>query len=197
MHRLSTCLLALTAMLACTASAQALLIYDTSSVLGGTGTITGVGDQVTASWTSTPFTSYIDFSIDTEFSLVFDSFVSSGSISDVSAYTLDLLDVPMGSPVGPRITDDTNFANSAVGVVSGDANLFAIPGATNALASTPGSTLLSALSPGSYRLGVYDSATPLNASAVFSIVAVPEPGAVVAWTLLSSVGLVTLGRRRR
>lgn len=179
--------------------AKAAIQANGSGIPAGSGSIvTSSTGSIVFSWSSTPYAAFQDFTLSTLSELYLDAFVSNGSLADVTGWIVDVLDSPSGSVVS-RLTNDTNFANSAPAPLTGNTNLFGLTGATNSLASQPDSmTPLLTLPPGSYRLGVYDSATPSMATASFrlsevTVAPIPEAASGLVWL----VGLGIVGAYRR
>ncbi|MEQ8847490.1 hypothetical protein [Botrimarina sp.] len=185
------------------ASAHASISTQPSVILDGDGTVSASSSgSVTFNWIETPFAAYLEFTVTNPFDLFLDSFMVGSTAStgpnDISAVILDQLDGMGGST---RLTTDTNVANSAPGVLAGQANMFGEPGTVrsegvvyNADSATP---LLAGLAPGTYRLGVYDNGTPSMATAGFrideSLAAVPEAASSLVWI----AGLVLAGGATR
>ena len=182
---------------------------DGQGVVQGTGATVGDVDGFSNStlfldfeWSGTPFSAFYEFTTDTVTDLFFDVFTSNGSNSDVTGITLDLLDAPSGTSTA-RLTTDTAFCTAANVLIAGTCDLIALAGANSgnaAGAAKPDSItpLFADLAAGSYRLGIYDSATPTSALALFTldekdINPIPLP----ASALLLLGGLAALGAVRR
>lgn len=188
--------MAAAAALFCAASTANAATVTDSNINSGTGSVADSGDlSVTFSWTSTPFSAHADFASTSGFDLTLGSFASNGGNSDVTGVILDLLD-SLGDVV-QRFTNDTGFCAAAAGPVAGNCNLFAKTGATggNADGALNAGDSLGLFDAGTYRLGVFDSATPDVATAIFDISAVPVPAALPLF-LSALVGLGYMARRR-
>ncbi|MGB7404211.1 MAG: PEP-CTERM sorting domain-containing protein [Pacificimonas sp.] len=182
------------------APASAAVIVDNSGATQGMATAAGDGTSsldVTFSWSDAPVTQFIEFTTDETFDILFASFATNGSTSDVTGLVVDFLDPVNGDT---RLTTETSACGDAAGDVAGQCNFIAPAQGTSgnaAGATKPGTTVFSNLASGSYRIGLFDSATPTIGTALFTIsesaVAVPAPGALG----LLGLGLLGLGLRRR
>ncbi|MBV7257476.1 PEP-CTERM sorting domain-containing protein [Pacificimonas sp. WHA3] len=195
---------AIGAMVLCAASAApaiSAITFDNVDITQGFGSVSASGGgsstgTVDIGWNGTPFGGYADFTADASFDVVFNMLTSNGSASDVSGFILEVLDSPSGNVV-QRLTNDTNACANAAGELAGTCDFIAAAGANSgnaAGADKPVTTLFSDLIAGSYRLGVFDSATPSNASAQFLVVEqVPAPGTIG----LLGLGLLMAAAARR
>ncbi|AXI49041.1 hypothetical protein C1J03_21710 [Sulfitobacter sp. SK012] len=174
-----------------------------SASAGGIPT-SGPADQLslTFDWTRTPAAGYIDFTLEGIGNLFLSSYAFFGannSLSDVTGITLDLLNAPAGAATS-RLSNDTNFCAAAAGLVAGDCNLIGPTGSTYGVSFTqPGEFAFENLSTGSYRLGFFDSSTPENALATFSltdsIAVVPLPAGGLLF--IGALGALVVVRRRK
>ncbi len=158
-------LAAAAAILAASSAQAASFSFDT--VLEGTGTIAGDSGTgtITAAWTATKFTAAIDFIVSNSFDFSFLSY--SGSGSDQSGFTLDLLD-GFGDAVTRYTTSSTACASSAA-PVAGSCQLIGSTATSGRIAPDAGASLFGELAAGVYRLGFYESATPATGYASFGI----------------------------
>ena len=196
---------ALAVTLACTAPAVALTVTEDAS-----GGLTGglSGNTLNVAWTTTPTTVYISFTVDAafDFSLADYDLGSSGSSTDVSGYTLDILDGPDGTATTRLTTmgvfcsagSGGTFPVSAFGGVCDLVTATGNGGNANAnAAAKPGDVLFAGLGAGSYRFGFFDSSSPPDGSASFAITAVPVPAPATLALLGAGLLMGGLGLRRR
>jgi len=182
--------------------ASAGLIYSGGSVAQGAGTVNvgGSSDAVTGTitWTQTAFSAYFDFASDALFNLVLSGYTPSAANSNVSGFTLDWLDAPGGTS---RLTNDTSFCSGATAVIAGTCDLItgtANSGSNASGAAKPGSFLFSSLQAGEYRLGVYESSSPDQGSATFSIaLSSPVPSPTPLLLMAASLAAFALRQRGR
>ncbi len=174
-------------------NAQSAVISTTEYNYGSTpGSATLNADQFVFEWSGTPIALGLIFESDTAFTLSLDAFVSNGSFSDVTGFTLDVI----SGGIYTRLTTDTDFCDSATGDIAGDCNLISLTGASGGStkdAFQPGEFLFLNLAAGQYLLGLYDSASPSAGTATFGYTKVSAP----ASGLLLTLGFVALAMRRR
>ena len=165
------------------------------------GAVSGADLAVTFAWTATPIEAWVSFTSDTPFDVTFDSFAAPVlDDEDRSALILQRLDGPDGTPVAAFSVD-----GPASGTVGGPSEVFlgeartivtGVGGQDVALKPDSDTAIFEALAAGSYRLGIWDSSTPGEATAAFTVSAVPLPpailGAVGAFALAAAIP-----RRRR
>ncbi|GGW89254.1 PEP-CTERM sorting domain-containing protein [Alteromonas halophila] len=183
-------------MLGVSGLAQGAIISSTMEDYGSTNaSVTLDANQFIFDWQGTPVTLSVLFTSNSQFSLSLDSFLSSGNASDVTGFTLDIIDGTSFT----RLTNDTTFCHSAQTAISGTnggCNLISLSGATGSNANVayePGEMLFSWLDAGTYRLGIYDSSSPVQGTAAIGYSQVPAP----ASALLFVMGFGALALRRR
>ncbi|MEM6744775.1 MAG: hypothetical protein AAF676_13725 [Pseudomonadota bacterium] len=164
---------------------------------GDTITVTDLSPTVTDytfDFTINPSSLYVDFMTSGSFDLLlirYEDNVDGGN--DVTGYLLD--------DGATRWTTDTAFCGDAAGFVGAGCNLIADYNANGANAAATKDTnpetpvlLLEDLAAGSYRLGIFDSATPTQGQAVLRVSEVPAP--MAGLMLVSALGLWRVGSRK-
>ena len=142
-------------------------------------------------WTSVPVTSFVEFTVGSRFDL--DLVGYEGGIRDVTGFTLDLL-VDNGPDI--RLTQQGLFCGAAENPIAGRCNLIGPAGGTNGNSFvSPTSTVFEELDAGSYRLGIFDSGSPVVGSASFEVAAVPLPAGLAL--LLGGLGVLGFASRRQ
>lgn len=144
-------------------------------------------------WDGTPVTSFVEFTIDTNFDLNLTNYV--GGADDQTGFTVDVLN---GLGLENRLTQQGGFCSSAEAPVAGNCNLVANPGANieNEFVS-PLTTVFADLAAGSYRIGILDGNTPSQGALSFEAVGtvVPLPAGLVLF--LSGLGVLGFVSRRK
>ena len=166
-----------------------------SAIVTVTGNPASTTDYAIA-FSNNPVTAWIEFTTSVAFDLLlvdFDDDATGGN--DVTGYLLDRIGTP-----NTRLTTDTTFCNDAVGFTGAGCNLIAdqdASGGNVGLATKDAASpvvLLSNLAAGSYRLGLFDSATPNPGSATFRVQEIPAP--MAGLMLVSALGLWRAGSRK-
>lgn len=156
-----------------------------------TATVDGLVLSIDFDWVSAPVTSFVEFTIDTQFDLNLTNYV--GGVSDVTGYTVDVL-----SDTDPavRLTQQGRFCGGAAAPVSGDCDLVGVPGGTSSQTFvSPPALLFENLAAGSYRIGMYDSGSPQVGSLSFEVAAIPLPAGLAL--LLGGLGVLGFTARRK
>ncbi|MEQ9639061.1 MAG: PEP-CTERM sorting domain-containing protein [Alphaproteobacteria bacterium] len=182
------------------APALAALVHEDSSTAGGSVS----GNFLDVEWESTPTTVVIDFTAHQLFDFFLNDYQMGpgSSTSDVSGYTLDILDGPSGTATS-RLTNDTNFCSGAdapVSDFSGNCSLITATGNSGSNADSaakPGDLLFADLGEGFYRLGFFDSSSPPEGTARFELVAVPAPASLPLFAAALALTGFGVWRRRR
>ncbi|MEM6440509.1 MAG: hypothetical protein AAF763_12545 [Pseudomonadota bacterium] len=167
----------------------------------GAATVTVTGNPASTTdyriaFSDNPVTAWIEFTTSSTFDLLLVDFEDDASGgSDVTGYLLDRIGTP-----NTRLTTETAFCSDAVGFAGAGCNLIAdgdAAGGNVGLATKDAASpvvLLSNLMAGSYRLGLFDSATPNPGSATFRVSEVPAP--MAGLMLVSALGLWRVGSRK-
>lgn len=167
------------------------------------------GRTITFSWPDAPMWAYLNFTTDSPFRLSFEAFEdrrSPGS-DKPTALILHALDGPDdGASAPPAVqreysTDGLRFDSPSPAYDAGALNpsdftrIYEHPldDFPFTQAPAPGVALFETLAAGSYRIGVFDSAEPERAEAVFAVTFVPAPPAILA--VIGAFGLAFAVRR--
>ncbi len=176
--------------------AQALTTIATGIAGGASVPLTStVGDTTTVSfaWSSAPASGFLHFSTTNDFSL---SFAAYSSVNPAHQMGLTLVDASTNTAL---LTDSTACAAAPLAQISEECALVG----NNAISFKVGDTLLASVAAGTYYIGYYESASPANGSAAFTItevasstseVPLPAGGLLLVGAL---GGLAALRRRKK
>jgi hypothetical protein len=184
--------------------AASAVTFFNAEVLQGTGlpATDDASGSVSFGFGSPPYSAYVEFTVAAPASIFFTD-ITAGAGGDVSGVMIDRIDGAGGARL-ERFTTDTTFCGATTDNVAplvGTCDLVAYsdtPTGNAVGAARPSTTtafLAQQLLPGeTYRLGLFESASPASGTVSFAINEVPLPPAG-ALMLASLVGLLLVRRR--